>query len=57
MEQKTLTEKKETQHVLHPAMCGKKPSSVIIRVERVPEFHSVELLVAVVLMATGCVCR
>jgi hypothetical protein len=34
-----------------------KPSSVIIRVERVPEFHSVELSVAVVLMATGCVCR
>ncbi len=54
---KHYTEKKETQNVLHPAMCWKKPSSVIIRVERVPEFHSVELLVAVVLMATGCVCR
>jgi hypothetical protein len=54
---KHSTEKKETQNVLHPAMCGKKPSSVIIRVERVPEFHSVELPVAVVLMATGCVCR
>ncbi len=54
---KHSTEKQETQNVLHPAMCRKKPSSVIIRVERVPEFHSVELPLAVVLMATGCVCR
>jgi hypothetical protein len=54
---KHSTEKKETQNVLHPAMCRKKPSSVIIREERVPEFHSVELPVVIVLMVTRCVCR